>query len=202
MNREIIEEYQAYTNKIGNRKALYKVVADEYKIKTAIYPGSHIDITPSLVIPKVFYIDNFRGAIKFFKDLDSIKEFLERNKEYQDSCEIKFLAQDYNKALEIEKVDLIISQFAGFVGQAAKNNLKVGGILLSNDSHGDASLANLDEDFQFIGVVDNNKIKNKNLEKYFKLPKEKSINLKKVKEEMKGLKYKLRAQNYLFRKVK
>lgn len=47
MNKEIIEEYQAYTNKIGNRKALYKTVADKYIIKTAIYPGSHIDITSS-----------------------------------------------------------------------------------------------------------------------------------------------------------
>jgi hypothetical protein len=203
MNREIIEEYQAYTKKIGNRKTLYKIVADEYNIKTAIYPGSHIDLTPSLVIPKVTYIDNFKGSINFFKHIDSIKEYLEQKKEYPDSCEINFLGQDYNQPLEIEEVDLIISQYAGFVGQATKDNLKVGGILLCNDSHGDASLAKSDEDFKLIGIVDrNNKIKNKNLEKYFILPKGKSINIKKVKEKMKGLKYNEVAENYLFRKVK
>ncbi len=41
----------------------------------------------------------------------------------------------------IEPVDLIISQYAGFVGQETKRYLKEGGILLCNDSHGDATLA-------------------------------------------------------------
>jgi hypothetical protein len=203
MNRKIIEEYQTYTNKIGNRKALYKTVADKYNIKTAVYPGSHIDITPSLVIPKVTYIDNFKGAIKFFKDIESIKEYLEQKKDYSAPCGINFLGQDYNEPLDIEKVDLIISQYAGFVGQATKDSLKVGGILLCNDSHGDASLAKRDEDFKLIGIVDGkNRIQNKTLEQYFKLSNGKVVNINKVKEKMKGLKYKVMAENYLFQKVK
>ena len=202
MKKETIEEYQAYDNKMGNRKGLYQVVAAQYKIKSAIYPGSHIDIAPSLVIPEVTYIDNFKGAIKFFKDIESIKEYIEQEKEYPEPSEIKFLGQDYNQPLAIEKVDLIISQYAGFVGQATKDNLKAGGILLCNDSHGDASLANFDDDYQLIGIIDNNKIKTKDLDKYFKLPAGKTIDLKKVRDEMKGLKYKVMAENYLFKKVK
>jgi len=58
-----------------------------------------------------------------------------------------------SKALEIDPVDLIISQYAGFVGQATKKYLKTGGILLCNDSHGDATLARFDHDFEFIGVM-------------------------------------------------
>lgn len=202
MNNKIIQEYKDYANKIGNRKSLYKVIAKKYNICSAIYPGSHIDISPSLVIPTVTYIDNFKGAIEFFKHIESIKEFIEQNKEYLDPYKIDFIGQDYTQLLDIAQVDLIISQYAGFVGQETKQFLKIGGILLCNDSHGDATLAKSDEDFEFIGVIDKgNRIETKNLEKYFKLPKEKEINLNMVKEKMKGLKYTVTAENYLFRKV-
>jgi len=203
MNNEIIEAYIDYINKIGDRKELYKVVARNYFIQTAIYPGSHIDITPSLVIPKVTYIDNFKGAIKFFKNMEIIEKYIEQNKDYPDLCKIDFIGQDYTQPFEIEPVDLIISQYAGFVGKETKKYLKIGGILLCNDSHGDATLAKFDDDFDFLGIVDNkNKIQSNNLEAYFKLPNEKAVDIKTVKEKMKGLKYTLAAENYLFRKIK
>lgn len=203
MSNMIIETYKEYVNKIGDRKSLYKSVVKEYDIKTAIYPGSHIDIAPSMVVPKVTYIDNFKGTIEFFKEIDTIKKYIEQNKEYEEECEIEFIGKDYRKSLAIEKVDLIISQYAGFVGQDTKELLKVGGILLANDSHGDASLAKFDDKFELIGVIHSgNKIRKKNLGDYFKLPKEKAIDLEEVKTKMKGLKYKSRADNYLFRKVK
>lgn len=197
-----IETYNEYASKIGDRKSLYKLVAKEFNIKTAIYPGSHIDIAPSMIIPKVTYIDNFKGAIKFFKEIDIIKKYIESNKEYKEPCEIAFIGQDYKESLAIEQVDLIISQYAGFVGQDTKNSLKIGGILLANDSHGDASLAYLDDDYEFIGVInESNKIERRNLEKYFKLAKEKEIDLEEIHKKMKGPKYKVRVENYLFKKV-
>ncbi|MGB3161784.1 MAG: hypothetical protein WBA84_11120 [Carnobacterium sp.] len=176
---------------------------NKYKIQSAIYPGSHIDITPSFFIPKVTYIDNFKGAIQFFKDKETIENFIEINKVYSNPVQLTFIGQDYTEPLDIEAVDLIISQYAGFVGQATKDYLKVNGILLCNDSHGDASLAKMDEDFEFIGIVTNDyAIQTSNLEDYFKLPKNKEIDLTSVKDKMKGLKYKVVAENYLFRKVK
>ena len=39
-----------------------------------------------------------------------------------------------------------------------------------------------------------------NLDHYFKLPKEKAIDSDRVKDKMKGLKYKKTANNYLFKK--
>ena len=194
----IIKEYLDYRNKIGNRVELYRVVAKRFETLSVLYPGSHIDISPSLVIPKVIYIDNFNGAIKFFKNIDYIVE----NKEYEEQCDIAFIGQDYNNELDIEPVDLIISQYAGFVGQATKRYLKTGGILLCNDSHGDATLAYFDDDFEFVGVIVNNRIIDTNLENYFIMPKSKDIDLIKVKEKMKGPKYVSSVENYLFRKIK
>jgi hypothetical protein len=197
-----INEYQQYVAKTGNRLKLYKLIVEKYNIKTALYPGSHIDIDPSLIIPKVTYIDNFKGAIKFFTNTNAISEYLEKNKEYNQVCEFDFIAKDYTKLDKIEKVDLIISQYAGFVGQATKKYLNPDGILLCNDSHGDATLAKFDDDFELIGIVKSNKIIINNLDDYFKLPKDKQVDLDVVKLKMKGFKYAKNAENYIFKKIR
>ncbi|SCZ79845.1 hypothetical protein [Acidaminobacter hydrogenoformans] len=200
-SKNIIEEFQEYRDRTGNRKELYRAVAKRYDLRSALYPGSHIDIAPSLVIPKVIYVDNFKGAISFFKSMEVLKEYINENKEYEEPCDIVFKGQDYTRELNIEPVDLIISQYAGFVGQATKKYLRTGGILLCNDSHGDATLSRFDNDFEFVGVIGkNNRITDSNLVEYFVMPKNKDVELAEVKEKMKGPKYKLTAENYLFRK--
>lgn len=74
---------------------------------------------------------------------------------------------------------------------------------MCNDSHGDATLAFCDPDFDLIGVLDkSNRIITKDLDLYFKRPKNQSIDLKLVKEKMKGLKYQVMAENYIFEKIK
>lgn len=202
-NKNIIEEYYEYRDKIGNRTELYRIVAKRYGVESALYPGSHIDIAPSLVIPKVIYVDNFKGAINFFKNREMIQKYIAEKKEYEKPCEIVFIGQDYTVELDVEPVDLIISQYAGFVGQATKKYLNTGGILLCNDSHGDATLSRFDDDFEFIGVIGkNSSIVNTKLDDYFVLARNKKVDLLKVKEKMKGPKYKLTAENYLFRKFK
>ena len=165
-----IKELEEYMTKIGDRKSIYSLVAKKYNIKHALYPGSHIDISPSFVIPDVTYIDNFKGAIKFFENISEIKKYVNSNKEYQAMCDIYFFGNDYHVKLEIENTEMIISQYAGFVGQATKRYLKEDGILLCNDSHGDATLAYLDEDYVLVAVIDsNNKISTKHLDQYFVL---------------------------------
>ncbi len=100
-------------------------------------------------------------------------------------------------------MDLIISQYAGFVVQATKYHLKVGGIALCNDSHGDATLTNLDDDFAFIGVVDpTNSIQSTNLKHYCMMSEGKSLDLTRVKEKMQGPRYSVVAENYLFRIIR
>lgn len=200
---DVVREYEDYQDKIGKRVDLYREISNRFGISKALYPGSHIDISPSFVIPEVVYVDNFRRTIKFFRNLDSIKTWIDKNKEYDRNCDISFFGQDYSAELNIEPVDLIISQYAGFVGQATKKYLKVGGVLLCNDSHGDATLSRFDDDFKFIGIIDeNNLFSDSDLDKYFIMPKGKTVNLIKVKENMCGPKYSKTAPNYIFRKIK
>lgn len=79
--------------------------------------------------------------------------------------------------------------------------MKKGGILLCNDSHGDATLAYRDSDYEFIGVINlNNMIDTENLEKYFKFSRSRDIDFEKVRKTMKGPNYKTKAENYIFRK--
>jgi hypothetical protein len=195
-----LKEFKEYKSKIGDRISIYSLVAKKYNIKRALYPGSHIDISPSMVIPEVTYVDNFKGAIKFFEDIRDIEKYVNRNKEYQEMCNIIFIGTDYNNELNINKVDIIISQYAGFVGQATKRYLKEDGILLCNDSHGDATLAYLDEDYILVGVFDqHNNISTKQLEKYFVFKNGRQIDENKVRSTMKGPKYEIQATNYIFK---
>lgn len=201
MNNNSIDQYLEYVNKVGRRLNLYRKVANEFSISSALYPGSHIDIDPSLVIPKVTYVDNFKGTIRFFNNIITINEYLDAHKEYREKCILNFIPDDYNTPFELDSVDLIISQFAGFVGQATKKYLKKGGILLCNDSHGDATLAFLDNDFEFIATIDrNDNINYKNLDKFFSFKMTREIDETLVKSKMKGPKYKNMAQNYIFQK--
>lgn len=195
-----LKEFEEYKSKIGDRISIYSLVAKKYNIKRALYPGSHIDISPSMVIPEVTYVDNFKGAIKFFEDIRDIEKYVNRNKEYQEMCNIIFIGADYNNELNINKVDIIISQYAGFVGQATKRYLKEDGILLCNDSHGDATLAYLDEDYILVGVIDqHNNISTKQLDKYFVFKNGRQIDENKVRSTMKGPKYEIQATNYIFK---
>lgn len=196
-----VETYKAYRDKLGSRDRLYEVVQKEFSIEKALYPGSHIDITPSLYIPHVTFVDNFKGAIKFFEDLEILKSYIEGHKHYEEKSIINFYGQDYTRLKLQDKYDLIISQYAGFVGQATKKFLKKGGYLLCNDSHGDASLAYHDEDYEIIAVVSNqNKIIKEGLEDYFMLKSQKPIDFEKVKKTMKGPKYQKTCENYIFRR--
>jgi SAM-dependent methyltransferase len=154
----------------------------------------------------VVYVDSFKKTAKFFKD-KSILEFIEKHKTYSKKPEVRFYYQDYYEELdeELESFDLLISQYAGFITECCKRYLKPKGILVANDSHGDASMALLDEDFQFFGVIyyANKKyyLTDKNLESYF-IPKDKTKKISKenLKKTMKGIGYTKYASAYLFKK--
>ncbi|MCM3281746.1 hypothetical protein M3591_14730 [Exiguobacterium sp. MER 193] len=96
---------------------------------------------------------------------------------------------------------MIISQYAGFVGQTTKYYLKPGGILLCNDSHGDATLAQFDKTFELIGVMGStNELMQTGLYEYFQLPKGKDVNVAEVKKTMRGSMYTKSVENYVFQK--
>lgn len=190
-----------YSARFLHRKTMYKKIASYYKITKCLYPGSYIDIFPSFYIQNVTYVDNFKKTTQFFKDITNLEKYIQKNNATGWTPSVRFIFEDYWKITNIPKVELIISQFGGFVGQATKKFLKKKGLLLCNDSHGDASLANLDPEFKLIGIFDEQMIYHSNdLDKYFTF-KRKIVSKKEIILTMKGPKYKLMASNYVFQKI-
>lgn len=187
---------------------LFRELNKKFIINKVFYPGSYVHITPSLIFSNVTYADSFRNTFKFYEAADTMK-FIEKNKEYSNDPIVRFYQQDYNKPFKgLEKeFDLIISQYAGFVGQGAKPYLKKGGLLACNNSHGDASMASLDSDYKLVAVYnrrsdDKFSISDKNLKGYL-IPKK---GIEPTREDllktMKGIAYKKSPSGYIFQKEK
>jgi hypothetical protein len=201
-----IIKYKDYMKKSGDRYGLFKLLNDNFTISTATYPGSYIDITPSFFFPNTYYIDIDKKAKKFFTNEKEIINYIEDNKTYDDETNFSFFPEDYRKKFDdiIYSSDLLISLYAGFISKYCKDLLKNNGLLLANNSHGDASMAKLDKDFTFIGIINyqNKKyyLKRDNLDDYF-IP-NKNINVTKgmLEKTNRGLGYTKPASYYLFRK--
>jgi len=193
---------KAYTS-IG----LFRELDKSFNVDKVFYPGSHVHLTPSLIFSNVTFADSFRNTYKFFEDKGTI-DFIKKNKKYSEEPVIRFYQQDYNKPFkELDKeFDLVISQYAGFVGQAVKSYLKKGGLLVCNNSHGDASMASLDPDFELIAVYRRKtdykfSISDKNLEEYLKPKNEIEPTKEQLMKSMKGIAYTKSPSGYIFKKV-
>jgi hypothetical protein len=200
-----MKKYEEYIKKVGDRNGLYNLLSINYPIKRALYPGSYVDITPSFYFPYTVYVDNDKKAKKFFKDGELIKNFIDFNKEYNQDSFFRYFPNDYRLNIDEDKnsFDLLISLYAGFVSKYCKNYLKNGGLLLANDSHGDASMAQLDGRFRLIGVINISGpdfiFSQKNLDQYFILKKNYVVTEKKLEEYQKGIDFTKKADFYLFK---
>ncbi len=202
MMLKLYEKY--HTSRKYTLIGLFKEIKKQFNPKRVLYPGCYVHITPSLVFSDVTYIDSFRDTDKFFKDLKVI-EYINKNKEYKKKSKIKFYHQDYYDKIpeEFESFDCIISLYSGFIGQAVKRYLKKGGILVCNDSHGDASMASIDSDYELIAIFDkksdeNYIVSDDNLKDY--LISKKKIKKKELKKLGKGLIYTKSPTGYIFKK--
>ncbi|KAF2956847.1 hypothetical protein [Marinitoga sp. 38H-ov] len=201
MNKNI-EKLESYFHQFKYRIKIFEILSKNFDIKNVLYPGSYVDITPSIIFYDVTYIDNNKIANSIFKNnISTVYEIIEKEKKYTSKLNIEFIYSDYWNEMDLNKsFDLLISLYAGFVSQACKKYLKKDGILFVNDSHGDATSAYFDNTFELIGVIDNNKIFFNSLEQYFISKKE--IDLVKVKNTMKPPKYIKNADFYIFKKVR
>ncbi len=199
-----MDEFFKYKLSNEYKSRIYKSLTDTFFLDSAIYPGSYIDVLPSLYIPNVTYIDNYNGTNKFFREnMLLTKKYLRENKNYKEPLNLKFVFNDYEENIpDIKKADAVISLFSGLAGQKTKHYLKKDGILFCNDSHGDATLASLDEDYELIAVMNNDgKINSFKLEEYFKA-KDNKIDKLTILTTMKPPRYIIEADNYIFRKIK
>ena len=143
MYNDAVKIYSKYhLERKDERLGLFLRLSEKYTIKKVLYPGSFVHLTPALVFPFTCFVDSDRRAGKFFDSLE-VSEYVSNHKIYKSDAEFIFHLSDYNKGIpeQPNSFDLLISQYAGFVSQACKQYLKIGGIIVANNSHGDASMA-------------------------------------------------------------
>jgi len=133
----------------------FRLIRNKFLPQKVLYPGSWIHLTPSLIFPRVVYVDLPSKSSKKLLDPELVK-YIEDHLEYQEKPAIKFYYADYQSDFGDKKssFDLLISLSSGFVSQACGQYLKSGGVLLANNEHYDASLAYTDPSFRLIGVFE------------------------------------------------
>ena len=192
------------------RLQLFEILRSELDIESGLYPGCFVHVTPSFVIPRMVYVDSDARARRFFDD-GSADPIVQKRKLYAESVQIKFVQQHYAKPLPIdeESIDLLISQYAGFVSESCTRYLKPGGYLVANNSHGDAGFAHCDSRFELIAVINRRgerySLKTDNLDRYFiaksqSVPSERQALRQYLKNLGQGIGYTRSAADYVFRK--
>ena len=205
MNQSLKLYNKYHADNDNERLDLFQLLAERYGIEKALYPGCFVHITPSFIYPSVTYVDTDKRARKFFSD-PIIRDFVSKHKIYRLKAEITFHSADYRSDIgeEDESFDLLISQYAGFISQHCKKYLRIGGLLVVNNSHGDASMASIDDDYEFSAAIlkrgGKYRLTEKDLDSYF-VPKSK-INITKeyIEKIQRGIGYRKSGSVYLFRR--
>ena len=205
----LYEKYHA--SRQDERLGLFESVCSEFGITRGLYPGCFVHVTPSFVIPEMYYVDSDRNADRFFSD-GIARELVERNRVYDEAPFLQFHFQDYRESIPIAdgSVGLLVSQYAGFVSENCKKYLARGGYLIANNSHGDAGLASCDREFRLVAVVNRHgdrwSIDTRNLSDYF-IPKSRTVPqaplelANHIRDLGKGIGYTKTASDYVFEKV-
>ncbi|TFF99499.1 MAG: class I SAM-dependent methyltransferase [Promethearchaeota archaeon] len=192
--------------KNDERLGLFERLNEEYSIRRALYPGSYAHITPIFVFPEVVFNDMYKKLESFY-DSDGLFEYVNKRKLYSEEPYYSYINKDFNKILPLEEnsFDLLISQYAGFVSRACRRYLKAGGILVVNNSHGDASMASISSEYKFIAVINkhNNNFtySTRNLDKYFIPKKNIKITEKYLEKHNHGVGYRKSATDYVFKRL-
>ena len=195
-----------YVDTRYERLELFTLVADRFASRRALYPGSFTHVTPAFVYPIACFVDTDRRAVRFFAD-PAVRDFVSRRKVYAEEPCIRFHRADYVQELPEaeESYDLLISQYAGFVSQHCKRYLRVGGMLLANNSHGDASMAWLDPDYALTAAINRRgerfSLRESDLGSYFVPKRDLTVTREHLERTKRGVAYTRRAYSYVFRRV-
>lgn len=188
----------------AERLSLFRVLREHYGDMRCLYPGCFVHITPSFVFPSVTYVDSDARAASFFSN-PAVRRMVAHQKEYAEQPDTCFLHADFTEDLDIRNdFGLLISQFAGFVSDACNRYLRTDGILLANDSHGDASLAAVSPKWTLVGVVLQNaelySISANSLQEYFVPKRGTYVDRSLILGTRRAIPYVRTASNYIFRK--
>ena len=124
-----LRTYEDYERSRGDLSGMFSVLTDAFAIDRVLYPGSYVHLSPSFVFPRVVYIDTDRRAKVYFADSLGVEALVEERKHYVEPPQITFHNVDYTTNLDEpdEGFDLLVSLYAGFVSEACKRYLRVGG---------------------------------------------------------------------------
>ncbi len=196
-----------YVSTSYERLGLFTLVAASFASRRALYPGSFTHVTPAFVYPHTCFVDTERRAARYFAD-PAVRDYVNERKVYSQEPCIRFHRADYVRELPEpkESYDLLISQYAGFVSQHCKQYLKIGGMLLANNSHGDASMAWLDQDFALVAAINRRgerfSLVETNLDSYFVPKRDHPITRESLERAKRGVAYTRSAFGYVFRRVR
>lgn len=139
----------------GDRTALFSAAEEQLSPTRVLYPGSFVDVAASFVFRDVTYVDSDSRAKRFFADRDGVERIVDAAKLYEERARFDFVHADYTSELPLAEggYDLLVSLYAGFVSRACKRYLRTGGLLLTNNSHGDAGMASIDPEFELSAVI-------------------------------------------------
>ncbi|MHA1916320.1 MAG: class I SAM-dependent methyltransferase [Promethearchaeota archaeon] len=192
--------------KDDERLGLFQQLNDEYSIKKVLYPGSYAHITPIFVFPMVIFNDVYKKLESFYDSVE-VYNYIKERRSYSEEPLYSYINADFNTPLLVkeEEFDLLISQYSGFISRACKQYLKIGGILVVNNSHGDASMASISSDYEFIAVINkrsnNFTLSTRNLEKYFIPKKDIEITEEFLEKHIRGVGYTKTATDYIFKRI-
>ena len=168
----------------------FRLVGENFGCSRALYPGSYLHVTPSLVFPEVCYVDSIKGIGASLSSPDLL-EYVSTHRDYPEDARIRCYEEDYASFTDEPHAsfDLLISLNAGFVSQACRSFLRPGGLLLANNGHYDAARAHVDPGYRLIGALDGGSLllasSHPDLSSHFRTPKGEALTLDMVEDDAK-----------------
>ena len=148
-------DWFSYKQSIGDRTELFRSIADLIGPSRVLYLGSYVDLSPSMVWPGVTYVDVDKRAKKFFSEEALVAQQLQNRIYGPQTPEVRFVHGDFNSDLPLPQnsFDLVISLYSGPSLEAALRYLAPNGVLLTNNSHADSSLAIVSDSLRPLGAI-------------------------------------------------
>lgn len=210
---QVAEFHAQYEGRIGDRGPLFGALAAAFPTATTVlYPGSYVDIAPSIWFDDVTYVDLDRRAARFFGQGEAVVDLVVQRRraaaaDDRRTPRVSFQHQDYRTELPLPDgaFDLLVSLYAGFISEHCTRHLRLGGTLLVNPSHGDAAMASIDPRYRLDAVVTSRgagyRISSDDLDTYLVPRKPQAITAETLHRSGRGIAYTRAAFAYVFTRV-
>jgi len=163
MDRRRVETiYREYVVAPGlERAALLEALRERFSERpTMLYPGSSVHVTPSFFFEHVVYVDRSPLAHDFFANEEGVRAVIDGGKRYRGASFVRFIEADFTRPLPVpeESFDVLLALYAGGISRACTRYVRPGGLVLTNDHHGDAREAAALPELSLEAVVEERRV--------------------------------------------